>query len=137
LDYWTEKLADCFLAGAYPFYHGCPNLPEYFPSGSFTAIDINKPEEAIEIIEGGIRSHLYESSLHQLRGARELVLDKHNLFAMLSGIIEEENSKSRRGAQRKRAVTLKPDGFPSVHMSLAKKILGKKIVGAIHKLRYG
>jgi Glycosyltransferase family 10 (fucosyltransferase) C-term len=136
-DYWTEKLADCFLAGAYPFYHGCPNLYEYFPSGSFTEIDINKPKEAIDIIEKGIRSQLYENSLHKLRDAKELVLDKHNLFAMLSGIIEEENSKSRRGALRKRVIILKPDGFPSVYRSLAKKILGKKIVSAIHKLRYG
>lgn len=136
-DYWTEKLADCFLAGAYPFYHGCPNLPDYFPSGSFTEIDINKPDEAIDIIESGVRSQLYENSLQKLRDAKELVLDKHNLFAMLSGIIEGQNSNSRRGAQRRRVVTLKPDGFPSAHRSLAKKILGKKIVSAIHKLRYG
>src|SRR5215470_7116208 len=136
-DYWTEKLADCFLAGAYPFYHGCPNLPEYFPSGSFTAIDINKPEEAIDIIERGITSRLYESSLHKLRDAKELVLNKHNLFAMLSDIIEKESGRPRRGGQRSRVVTLKPDGFPPAHRSLAKKILGKRIVGAIRKLRYG
>ena len=49
-DYWTEKIADCFLAWTLPIYYGCPNLEDYFPEKSFIRIDIEKPEEAIDSI---------------------------------------------------------------------------------------
>jgi len=29
--YWTEKLGDVYLSGAYPIYYGCLNLEDYFP----------------------------------------------------------------------------------------------------------
>ena len=29
-DYWTEKLADNYLAECFPFYHGCKNINKYF-----------------------------------------------------------------------------------------------------------
>ena len=40
-NYWTEKLADCFLAGSYPIYYGCTNINEYFSNDSMDTIDIN------------------------------------------------------------------------------------------------
>ena len=39
-DLWTEKLADPFLCGAFPFYAGCTNVESYFPAGSFEYIDL-------------------------------------------------------------------------------------------------
>ena len=59
-DYWTEKLADCFLAGSYPFYYGCPNLDDYFPQKTYTSIDINNVEETIAIIKQKIEEKQFE-----------------------------------------------------------------------------
>jgi hypothetical protein len=42
-DYWTEKLSDAFLGGAFPLYYGCPNIEEYFPKESMQRIDISNP----------------------------------------------------------------------------------------------
>jgi hypothetical protein len=87
--YWTEKLADAFLGGAYPFYYGCPNLAEYFPAGSFTAIDIARPSEAIEIIEAAMAADVAAQSLPQLQTARELVLDRYSLYPVMANLVSQ------------------------------------------------
>lgn len=82
--YWTEKLADAYLGGAFPFYVGCPNVGDYFPSDSFLRLDMDAPERAIEQIEAAVEAERYENSLASLEIARTLVLDRYNLFALLT-----------------------------------------------------
>jgi hypothetical protein len=86
-DYWTEKLADTFLAGALPLYWGCPNLADYFPTGSLKLIDRDDPDKAIAAIENAIGQNEYESSTAKIMDARELVLDRYNLFAVLADAV--------------------------------------------------
>jgi hypothetical protein len=81
--YWTEKIADPFLGLSYPFYHGCPNLADYFSIDSFTAIDINDFDAAIRSIEKAISENYYEQKKEQLLASRNLVLDKYNLFPFI------------------------------------------------------
>jgi hypothetical protein len=85
-DYWTEKLADAFLGFAHPFYWGCPNIADYFPDGAVTPINIYDPEGAIATIERAIAEQRYEASLRQVAEARDLVLNKYNLFAALAAL---------------------------------------------------
>ena len=61
--YWTEKLSDCFLAETYPFYYGCTNIADYFPSDAYTPIDISNPDEAIKIIDKAIKADAYGKSM--------------------------------------------------------------------------
>lgn len=89
-DYWSEKLSDCILAGAFPIYYGCPNLSDYFPPESFAAFDVRSPGQAVKVIEGCIRDKRYENSFGSLRAARELVLDKYNLFALIAEFVGKE-----------------------------------------------
>lgn len=86
LDYWTEKIADCFLAGAFPIYWGCPNLEEYFPAESFARIDISDPSAPREVagIIASDRATRYRDALLE---ARRRVLDEHNFFAWMSRAI--------------------------------------------------
>jgi hypothetical protein len=86
-DYWTEKLADAFLGFAHPLYWGCPNLDRYFPSGSFTALNIHDPETAIATIEQAIAEQRFERSRDALAQARGLVLHDYNLFALACGLV--------------------------------------------------
>lgn len=102
-DYFTEKLTDAFLGLAHPIYWGCPNLADYFPEGSFSPIDLSDPGA----VESVIHSGAYEASLNVLQASRSLVLEKYNLFAFLSNMIEsalDHQPKSRR------IVTLCPEG---------------------------
>ncbi|NLW90455.1 MAG: transferase [Syntrophomonadaceae bacterium] len=87
--YWTEKLADSYLAGAYPIYYGCPNLRDYFSPNAFTRIDVNNPEVAIATIENCIASNKYENSLEAIRAARNQVLDEYNMFPMIVKLLKK------------------------------------------------
>ena len=85
-DYWTEKLADTFLGGAYPFYWGCPNIDRYFPADSLTAINIYDPDAAIAMIEQAIAEQRFEKSVTAREEARGLVLDTYNFFALAADV---------------------------------------------------
>lgn len=101
--YWTEKIADTFLASAFPLYCGCPNLHEYFPKESFRAINRNDPQAAIAAITSAIENDIYGTSLPFLSKARELVLDEYNVFPMVVRELRKlPKSKSRK-------VTLRPE----------------------------
>jgi hypothetical protein len=82
--YWSEKLADPILALSYPIYHGAPNVGGYFPSGSLTSIDIRHPDRAIAIISQALESEADRAGEEALRVARDAVLRRHNLFAVLA-----------------------------------------------------
>lgn len=106
-DYWTEKLADAFLGAAYPIYHGCPNVEDYFgPSGrALTAIDVRRPRDAVRAIEQVIRNDAYSAAVNggALREAADLVLDRYNLFAMVAGLFARDPATGGRSA-----MTLRP-----------------------------
>lgn len=86
--HWTEKLADAFLGVTLPFYCGCPNAADYFPAESFIPLPIDDVEAAAEIIEAAMRNNEYEKRLPAILAARQLVLEKYNLFSVLSREIE-------------------------------------------------
>lgn len=83
LDYWTEKLADPILRGCYPIYAGCPNLDDYFPKGSYTRIDIDRPEQAIHSIRAILQSELDREQVAALGEAKRRVLWEHNMLAVM------------------------------------------------------
>lgn len=104
-DYWTEKLADAYLADAFPFHYGCPNLASYFPAESFAAIDIGDPEASIAVIEVAIAGGLRSQRREALDAARRLVLDEHNLFALLARLCLPVSGLARE------SVALEPEAY--------------------------
>lgn len=82
-DYWTEKVADAFLANSFLFYWGCPNLSDYFPSNAFMMVDRNDPVSCAQEIKRVIG--LFESNrpISAVEEAKRLVLDSYNLFPEL------------------------------------------------------
>lgn len=103
-DYWTEKLSDAFLAGCHPIYYGCPNITEYFSQGALTPIDIGDEEKAIALIEKCLTENRYESSQGLIWEAREKVLDRYNLFALIADYIAKD--RQRAGGQSERPVKM-------------------------------
>lgn len=88
-DYWTEKLADNYLAECFPFYHGCSNINKYFEKESYEQIDINDFDKTISIIEKGISNNLYENRIESIRKAKKQVMEEYNIFPMLIEILKE------------------------------------------------
>lgn len=83
-NYWTEKIADCWLAGVLPFYYGCPNLEEYFPAKSFIRIDLDDLGSAARIIRQMVDSGEYEKRLPAILEARDLVLNRYQFFPFMA-----------------------------------------------------
>jgi GT2 family glycosyltransferase/glycosyltransferase involved in cell wall biosynthesis len=87
-NYFTEKIIDCFLTLTKPIYWGCQNINEYFPSESFTQLDINQPDALSYILEEIKKPVDYEA----LKEARDLVLYKYNLWAAIKILIDNLES---------------------------------------------
>ncbi|PAF43934.1 glycosyltransferase family 10 [Helicobacter sp. 11S02596-1] len=103
--YFTEKIIDCFLAYTMPIYCGAPNIGEYFPDGSYVCIDINKPLEALKIIQETIANNQWEKNLANIKKARELCLVKYNFIHSMGEIIIKDFQKN--GAQPLQTLTIK------------------------------
>jgi hypothetical protein len=83
-DYWTEKIADCFLCWCVPLYYGCPNLERYFPEDAFIRIDIENPEAAADRIRRIVGEDDWKRRLPALEEARRRVLQRWQLFPHLA-----------------------------------------------------
>lgn len=105
--YWTEKLTDCFLGGAYPIYFGCPNIHDYFSKASMTTINIFNMQEALAKIEYVIAQHLYEKSVTEIAASKELCLDKYNLFPVICRLANDKTA----GNERRQETTIYPEHF--------------------------
>jgi hypothetical protein len=90
--YWTEKIADCFLTWTMPIYYGASNINDYFPEESMLTIDINKPDEAIELVKKSIRDKRWEKNLNAIEHARNMVLDKYQLFPFIADLIKNNET---------------------------------------------
>jgi hypothetical protein len=73
--YWSEKLADCFLAWTMPIYCGCTNITDYFPAEALVQIDISDKDSA-EKIKEAIASDLWQKNRDAIAYARDLVLNR-------------------------------------------------------------
>lgn len=86
--YWSEKFADAILGGCYPIYYGCPNMDVYFPEGSYTPIDLHDFDQATAIIDNVIEQDLINKNREKLIEARDLILDKYNIFNVVADICD-------------------------------------------------
>jgi hypothetical protein len=93
--YWTEKIADSFLSWCLPFYWGAGNLEDYFPPQSFIRIDVNRPEEALQIINRSMQNNEWEKRLSAIEKARNLILNEYQFFPYIAKMIIEDSHKNQ------------------------------------------
>lgn len=93
--HWSEKLADAFLGHVLPFYYGCENVFDYFPQDSIILIDPHNMEGSCHKIKEAIKNGEYERRIKAIAEARELVLNKYNIFATVSDLIVRRNTQSK------------------------------------------
>lgn len=119
--YWTEKVADCFLAHTLPIYYGCTNLEEYFPAESFVRIDVEDISGSIATIKQVLKDDPWEKRLPAIKKARDLVLNKYQLFPFLVDRINADDGARRekkavyiRGYNKEIGFVKKPELLVSV-----------------------
>lgn len=95
-DYWTEKLADSFLAECFTFYYGAPNIKEYFPEDSLVVIDIENPIEAMQRIEKTINENAYEKHIVEIKKSKERILDEYNFSSFIKNNFNEAQNYTKR-----------------------------------------
>lgn len=121
-NYFTEKLMNTYLAESYPLYYGCSNIDDYYPAESMTKIDIEKPDEAISIIRKVLVEDPYEKSYPYIKEAKNLTLDKYNLFAIFA---EEMDANADNEHKQAEEITLWPTRKCKRLAKLKRLILGE------------
>src|SRR4051812_16709717 len=106
--YWTEKIMDCFLAGTMPIYFGAPNIADYFPRESFVWLDIGDPDAPQQVAEI-IRSDRAEKNREALAEARRRVLEVHQFFPRIAGLIAEDRASGRQQTPERIQLPAMPD----------------------------
>lgn len=88
-DYWTEKIADCFLSWTMPIYWGAKNITSYFPEKSIIQIDPNNPGDSLKIIRRAMDDDYLSSNIEAIAEARDLILHKYQLFPHVADLIKK------------------------------------------------
>ncbi len=102
-DYWTEKIADCFLSWTMPIYAGAPNITDYFPKESMIIINPKKPKEARRIIQEAIKNKAWEKGRDAIQEARELILKEYQFFPLITNHIKQHIAAGKAGTTKEEA----------------------------------
>lgn len=79
--YFTEKLLDSFLGGAFPIYRGAPNIFDYFAPNSLTLIPHElTPHEAAQFAANEAKTINYTDRSASLATAKQKTLSTYNFF---------------------------------------------------------
>lgn len=131
--YWTEKIIDCFLSYTMPLYFGCNKIDDFFSKDSFIQIDPSDKHINLFLKEI-VASNKWEKNLEAISAARELVLDKYQLFPFLSNHIKSfELKKKDNILEKKKLIYFKGgndyfNNYP-IHVAIEKQ--GIKIINKI------
>ena len=87
--YFSEKIVDPLLCWTMPIYWGCKNIEKFLPKGSYVNIDINNPNISDVIIEIS-KSNIREENLELIAEARDLILNKYNLWPSIKRAIDNK-----------------------------------------------
>jgi len=84
----SEKITDCLLSWCMPIYSGPKCTINYYPTDAFYLIDINNTN-VYETVNKIIYKKITEKNIEAIREARNLILDKYNIWEQINQIIED------------------------------------------------
>ena len=123
-NYFTEKLADCFLANTFPLYHGCTNLNEFFDQGSFEPIDINSFKDSVRTITKILdNDNFYESRLGSVIKSKQKYLNNFSIVPSLVKVIDKVNELEVNNSCEKEKIEIIKSKPQSIITRLKQKII--------------
>ena len=125
-DYWTEKIADCFLSWTIPIYWGAKNILSFFPEKSIIHIDPLEPERSIAKIREAINGDFFNSNLDALSEARDLILEKYQFFPNSVKLINS-HLNSTTTARSKVFIPMNPEHYKHAGISDQLKLRIKRM----------
>lgn len=88
-NYFSEKFTDAILCWTIPIYYGCSNISDYFPKNSYYYIDI-KNNNSFEELKNIVNKPITEENIEALKIARNLILNKYNIWQSINDIIVQQ-----------------------------------------------
>ncbi|MTI16490.1 hypothetical protein E1162_04465 [Rhodobacteraceae bacterium RKSG542] len=87
--YWSEKLADAILAGAFPLYNGGQLANRYFDGRGFLSIDTSAPQHSADVIERCLDQNVASlpDALTAMTENKQRLLFRYNIFAQCSALV--------------------------------------------------
>ncbi len=79
-NYFSEKIIDALLCECLVFYAGCLNLEDYIDKDAFIRLDLNNPEQSLEIVKTSIENHEWEKRIDLIRQEKKKVLEELNIL---------------------------------------------------------
>lgn len=125
--YWSEKLADCFLAWTMPIYFGCSRIEEYFPAEAMIRMDIDDPM-VVEKVEEVLSNDIWHRNLDAIAEARKLVLERYQLFPFIAQeIADYERDRGSNAPARKTIILTRNLISPSITERDYWRMVGRQI----------
>lgn len=88
--FWTEKLADAILGGAFPIVAGGGGLSRWFDPAGFAEIDLRRPRASVEQVKALLAADPAAKPEVQAAMAanRERLMTRHQLFPVLAASLD-------------------------------------------------
>ena len=86
-DFFGTQFTDAILTWTVPIFWGGAELDKYFPEGSYETFDVDDPKEIDRIVDI-VESEDYESRIPALKDARDLILNKYNMWPVIKDAID-------------------------------------------------
>ena len=86
--FWTEKLADAYLADCFPIYAGGKIPGQDFDPRARLDIDLFKVKDSLHAVENLVDNADFDGLRDRIREQRRRIMLEHNLFAVASRLIE-------------------------------------------------
>lgn len=87
----SEKITDCILCWCLPIYSGTSVTNKCYPNDSFKLINI-KNEDTYEYVNNISKFDITKKNIDALREARNLILDKYNIWEQIFQIINNQSN---------------------------------------------
>jgi len=139
LDWLTEKLPDALLAWCVPLYHGCPNVADYLPAGSWIDVPVLDADAVAKQFELLLSDpHEYERRLPAVGAGRQHCLDHLQFFANSAAVVRELVATSTEPACEVRLYPAgqvpaqpPPTPSPALEASAGENGVDRKLAGAL------
>ena len=87
-NYWSERFFDSMLLWTMPIYYGGTNIHKYLPENSFRYIDLFNPNHTPEYVIDIIDSDFREKHIEDMKEARNLLLNKYQIWPRIFSVIK-------------------------------------------------
>jgi len=94
-NYFSEKIRDAIISECLCFYWGCPNLEEFIDARAFIRIDLNKPDEAINIMKTAMENNEWEKRIDVIRAEKFKIITEMQALPTIKRLIDTRIDQSK------------------------------------------